>query len=285
MIDTAAAHGRRLLERGFTVAQVVHDYGSICQAVTELAHETHASITADEFRVFNRCLDDAIAGAVTAFTDQREKALTDQNREQLGELAHELRNAIGAATVAFEVVRMGKVGLQGSTADVLGRSLARIATLVDGSLTQIRLESGGAPSLERASMRKLVMESAAYAGMEANTRGLTFHVEAGRQLLTAALANLLQNALKFTAPGSRVSLAVRATDERVVVEVADECGGLPPGEASDLFRPFEQRGADRSGLGLGLSITRKSVEANGGVLQVRNIPGKGCVFFIDLPRA
>jgi signal transduction histidine kinase len=241
-----------------------------------------------------RRLDDAIAGAVTAFTGQREKALTDRNREQLGELAHELRNAIGAATVAFEVVRMGKVGLQGSTADVLGRSLSRIAALVDGSLTHLRLESGGAPSLERVSMRQLVLESAAYAGMEASTRGLTFHVEAGepevevmvdRQLLTAALANLLQNALKFTAPGSRVSLVVRATDERVVVEVADECGGLPPGEAADLFRPFQQRGADRSGLGLGLSITRKSVEANGGLLQVRNIPGQGCVFCIDLPRA
>jgi signal transduction histidine kinase len=294
MVHTAAAHGLRLLERGFTVAQVVHDYGGVCQAVTELAHETHAPITADEFRIFNRCLDDAIAGAVTAFTGQREKALTDRNREQLGELAHELRNAIGAATVAFEVVRMGKVGLQGSTADVLGRSLSRIAALVDGSLTHIRLESGGAPSLERVSMRQLVLESAAYAGMEASTRGLTFHVEAGepdvevmvdRQLLTAALANLLQNALKFTAPGSRVSLVVRATDERVVVEVADECGGLPPGAAADLFRPFQQRGADRSGLGLGLSITRKSVEAHGGLLQVRNIPGLGCVFSIDLPRA
>jgi hypothetical protein len=59
MVHTAAAHGLRLLERGFTVAQVVHDYGGVCQAVTELAHETHAPITADEFRIFNRCLDDS----------------------------------------------------------------------------------------------------------------------------------------------------------------------------------------------------------------------------------
>jgi hypothetical protein len=58
MVHTAAAHGLRLLERGFTVAQVVHDYGGVCQAVTELAHETHAPITADEFRIFNRCLDE-----------------------------------------------------------------------------------------------------------------------------------------------------------------------------------------------------------------------------------
>jgi len=53
---------------------------------------------------------------------------------------------------------------------------------------------------------------------------------------------------------------------------------------AELFRPFEQQGADRSGLGLGLSIVRKSVGANGGEIRVRDLPGTGCVFTIDLPR-
>ena len=70
----------------------------------------------------------------------------------------------------------------------------------------------------------------------------------------------------------------------MLVEVEDECGGLPPGKAGDLFRPFEQRGGDRTGLGLGLSITRKSIEADGGTVRVRDMPGTGCVFTIDLPR-
>jgi hypothetical protein len=147
--------------------------------------------------------------------------------------------------------------------------------------------------MERTPVRELIEESAAAATMEASARGLRLHIDAGdvgidvrvdRPLLAAALANLLQNAFKFTAPQSQVLLAVRATAERVVIEVEDECGGLPPGKAAELFRPFEQRGADRSGLGLGLSITRKSVEANGGKLGVRDMPGKGCVFSIDLPR-
>jgi signal transduction histidine kinase len=293
LVEAAARHGRALLDRGFTVAQVVHDYGGICQAVTELAHETNAPITADEFHTFNRCLDDAIAEAVTAFTRQREQALTDEGRLHLGELAHELRNAVGAATVAFEVMRLGKVGLAGSTADVLSRSLRRISALIDGSLTQVRLESH-APSRERVAMRELIAVSAAAAAMEAHTRGLTLRVHAGdegievrvdRQLFAAALANLLQNAFKFTAPRSCVSLSVTATAERVLIEVEDECGGLPPGVASGLFLPFEQRGADRSGLGLGLAITHKSVAANGGELRVRDLPGKGCVFSIELPRA
>jgi hypothetical protein len=71
----------------------------------------------------------------------------------------------------------------------------------------------------------------------------------------------------------------------VLIDVEDECGGLPPGKAEDLFRPFEQRGADKSGLGLGLSISMKGVRANGGEIRVRNLPGKGCTFTVDLPRA
>jgi hypothetical protein len=70
----------------------------------------------------------------------------------------------------------------------------------------------------------------------------------------------------------------------VQIDVADECGGLPTGKCEELAAACEQRGADRSGLGLGLFITRKAVEASGGVLRVRDVPGTGCVFTIDLPR-
>jgi signal transduction histidine kinase len=64
----------------------------------------------------------------------------------------------------------------------------------------------------------------------------------------------------------------------------DNCGGLPPGNAEKMFTPFTQRSDDRTGMGLGLSIARKSVEADGGTLSVRDLPGKGCIFTIDLPR-
>jgi len=66
--------------------------------------------------------------------------------------------------------------------------------------------------------------------------------------------------------------------------VKDHGGGLPPGKAEQMFLPFTQFGADKSGLGLGLSIARRSVELNDGVLSVRDIPGVGCIFTISLPR-
>jgi signal transduction histidine kinase len=292
LAEGAARHGVALLHRGFTVAQVVHDYGGVCQAVTEIADETDASISPDEFRVFNRCLDDAIAEAVSEYTRQREQSITAEGRERMGELAHELRNAAGAAIVSFEVLRMGKVGLEGSTAGVLSRSLQRLTNLINCSLTEVRLESG-ALTRERVSVRELIEQVAVGSSMEASARGLGFDVtlcEAAvdamvdRQLIAASIANLLQNAFKFTHPGSRVSLRAVATDKSVLIEVEDQCGGLPAGKAAELFRPFEQRGADRTGLGLGLSISRKSVAANGGELRVRDIAGTGCVFTIELPR-
>ena len=71
---------------------------------------------------------------------------------------------------------------------------------------------------------------------------------------------------------------------RILLDVADNCGGLPAGHEEAMFRPFVQSDTDRSGLGLGLSISRRSVEANDGVLSVRDVPGTGCVFTINLPR-
>ena len=110
-------------------------------------------------------------------------------------------------------------------------------------------------------------------------------VTADPQLLASAVTNILNNAFKYTRPGSRVVLRVRTADRRLLIEVEDECGGLPEG-GGELFQPFGQRrGRDRTGLGLGLSIARKAVRAHGGDIVTRNMPGHGCVFTIDLPLA
>src|SRR4029453_18192466 len=80
------------------------------------------------------------------------------------------------------------------------------------------------------------------------------------------------------------SLTAHAAADRIGIYGEDHCGGLPPGAAEDMFLPFKQSGEDRSGLGLGLAICRRSVEANNGVLKVRDVAGSGCVFTIELPR-
>jgi len=289
---TAARHGHDLQRMGLTIGQVVHDYGDVCQSITELAVEQQVQIPAEEFRTLNLCLDDAIAGAVTEFSDQREQSISDEGTERLGALAHEMRNLLNVATLAFEAIKSGHVATGGSTGLVLGRSLRGLRDLVDRSLTDVRLDAG-IGRFELISVPGFIEEIEVGAALHAREREIaltvtsvdpTVTVEGDRQILAALMANLLQNAFKFTTKGGHVSLATRTTSEHVMFDVEDSCGGLPPGKTEDLFRPYEQRGTDRSGVGLGLAICMKAAKAHGGELHARDLPGKGCVFTLQLPR-
>jgi hypothetical protein len=291
--DSAGRHGDELLRLGFTVGQVVHHYGDICQSVTELALERRVAITTAEFRILNQCLDEAIACAVTEYDHGRDQLMSQEGTERVGVFAHELRNLVNTATLSFEALVSGRVGGDASIGALLGRSLSRLRSFVDRSLTNVRLEAG-IEHRERIAVAEFIAEVETSAAMEAGRRGLRLTVghpdgdvavEADRQILSSVVTNLLQNAFKFTRSAGHVSLRTFADAERVVIEVEDECGGLPPGDPRALLRPFEQRSADRTGLGLGLAISHRGVEASGGVFRVRDLPGTGCVFTVDLPRA
>jgi signal transduction histidine kinase len=293
----AVDHGRELQAQGFGVSELVHRYGDVCLAITELAAEFQVPIDLEEFRLLNRCLDEAIADAVTQFARRQNQALVDAEKargtEQAGFLAHEMRNLLNTASMAFDVLRTGKAGIAGSTGAILQRSLAAARTLTNRSLAEIRL-ARGAQQPERFGASAFIDELAATATLEGNARGIGLRVipleaevfiEADRQLLAAVAMNLLQNAFKFTKPASTVVLRVRSTGDSLLLDIEDECGGLAIDSMDDLFRPFEQRGADRTGLGLGLAFSLRAVEANHGRIHVRNVPGKGCVFTVSLPRA
>ena len=210
----ATQHVRVLLARGSAVAQVVHDYGGVCQAITGLAVELGALISAEEFQVLNGFLDDAIADAVTEFSAARDDAAVPREVERLGVLGHEMRNLLSSATLSYQPVVNGSVGIGGSTGAILGRSLRGMGVLLNRSLAEVRLSSG----LYRAEpllLAEVLEEVEVAAALDARARGLelTFlstHygivVEADRQLLIAALSNLIQNAFKFTRAQGLVSL-------------------------------------------------------------------------------
>jgi nitrogen-specific signal transduction histidine kinase len=291
---SAALHGESLLRIGLTVGQVVHDYGSICQSVTELADERNVSITAEDFHTFNRCLDDAIAQAVTSYEHQRDQTISaGPGIVQFGFLAHEMRNLLTTSMLTYDALVRGDVGVGGSTGTLLGRSLRRMRALVDRTLAEVRLEAG-TQQAERVIIAELIQEIEVVATIEANDRDVQLSIDVGaydvavqadHQILVSAVANIVQNAFKFTRPHGHIKVRARTTGERVLIDVEDECGGLPPGQSQDLFRPFEQRGVDKTGMGLGLSISLKGVQASGGEIHVLDRPGVGCMFTIDLPRA
>jgi signal transduction histidine kinase len=293
MDRSAAIRGAMMMDRGYSVAQVVRDYGDICQAVTELATELDAPITSGDFHALNLCLDNGIAEAVTEYVRIRDQSRAAGEVERSGILAHELRNRISAAQMGFQAIRSGRAPTNGSVAAIVTRSLRGLTALINRSFVEVRVDSG-VTRPQRVEVSELLQEASVEGLLEADAHRVSFsvtpvaartQVNADHEVLAGALANLVQNALKFTRPGGHVSLEARVVGTRVEIDVADECGGLPPGKAGELFAAFKQHGSNRKGLGLGLFISRKGVEACGGVLRVKDRPGTGCVFTIDMPLA
>lgn len=298
MDSGATRHGNELLREGYSIEQVVRDYGDLCQAVTELAIEKDAKVSPTEFRTLNRCLDNAIAHAVTEFARQRDQevaAITaSEMNERLGFLAHELRNFLNTAILSFAAIKCGSVAVNGATAAVVDRSLLGLRDLIDRALADVRLTSGMPPALDVVLVDRFIADVQVAGCLEAKARGCDLivapvppglMVRADRQLLYSAVSNLLQNAFKFTHAHSQVRLTAYGKNDRVLIEIQDCCGGLGLGNADDMFAKFTQYDADRSGLGLGLSIARRAVESSGGTLTARDLPGVGCVFTVDLPHA
>ena len=290
---TAGAHGQELQRCGYTLSHVVHAYGSMCQSITELAITKGAPITPVEFKKLNRCLDVAIAGAVTTF--QARSGSADNNREvqQLGFLAHELRNALTTVNVSLRLIKNGVVGFGGSTGQVLDRGLKHIQELIDRSLTEVRLRVDPKVHAEPAFLRQLVDQIAVTAEVDAQAKKQrlqidvdpTLVVEADPYLLYSALSNIIQNAIKYTQAGGHIHVRGTLDGERAIIEVEDQCGGLRTNVPSDLFKPFEQQHKDRDGIGLGLAIANRAITLNEGTIEVQNLPGTGCIFRITLPHA
>ena len=207
---------------------------------------------------------------------------------RLGEFAHELRNALATAVIAFRLIQEGKARLDGPTATIVMRCHQRMEDLMSQTITGVRLRSGAALRRERILVATLLRDvvAATFPGPDVALSiddSDPIEIEVDVAILSSALYNLVQNAVKFTKSGGQVTLRARGGGERVVVEVEDRCGGLPPGQTDDLFRPFVQGTTRRGGVGLGLDIAREAVEAHGGRLWARDLPGVGCIFSLELP--
>lgn len=294
---SAAQHGKDLLNLGLSIDQVVHDYGDLCQAITDLAVERDAPFEVDEFRTLNRCLDNAISDAVTEFSYQRDAVAAnlsaDESNKRIGIFAHELRNLLGTASLAFSAAKIGNLSLGGATGSVLERSLANLERLIADSIDDVKNFCKSGSILESFSLAKFVNELYEVGALSSRTYGCGFHVpqvdpslalNGARDLLLAAVSNLVQNAFKFTKPGTEVTLSAYSTGDKILMDIEDHCGGLSAEVISTMFLPFAQHATDRRGMGLGLTIASKNVAANNGTITVHNLPGKGCVFRVSLPR-
>jgi signal transduction histidine kinase len=291
---SAGQFGLELLRLGYTLSHTVHVYGSLCQSITSLATKLNDRMTSEEFQSLNRCLDVAIASAVTEYQRLRDTQVKELEIQRCGFCAHELRNALSAANMSFQLIKSGVVGISGSTGQILEKNLLLLEKFIGRSMTEVKLGHAKIEiSSQQTNLLLLVDSILITAGIEAKAKGQhidlqispSLNIEVDPQFLHSALSNLIQNAIKYSHADSKIQIRAAVAENNVHIEVEDECGGLAPNAEVDLFKPFEQQNQNRTGLGLGLNIARRAVELHGGTLGVRNLPGRGCVFTISLPRA
>jgi signal transduction histidine kinase len=292
MSANAEEHGEQRFGLGFDVAEVVREYGMLHECILQIAGEAGLVINPREHDLVVKWLNAGIADAVGEYVKQRDLELQRQSSEHLGFIAHELRNPLGTMKLAFQRLRRTELG-ESRTVEMMERGLKRIGDMIDGALSQASLRMGVIPRPAPVALRTFLHELESDAAIEAKEKGIQIVVlapedllvEADPRLLRSAISNLLHNALKFSHEGTKVVLSAARSEGRLTIEVTDGCGGLPPGKAEELFDPLVQRGDNRTGFGLGLGIALQAAEAHNGTIKVRDLPGQGCTFTVDLPSA
>jgi signal transduction histidine kinase len=290
---TAAIHGLQRFNFGFSLDEVVHEYGVLRDCIVEVAREHKKDLTPEEHDILARCLETGVAEAVQRYSSEREAKQHRQAQEHFAFLAHELRNPLAAARYAVALLRERP---DANAVRIAETSLSRLGEMIDRVIVEARIETvrtGTVPlQLQGVALAPLLQEILHEVQPQADFRKIRFLVqcptdaalEGDRRLLRSAIENLVRNAVKFTHDGTEIAVRVTSSEGRFGIEVEDRCGGLPQGRAELLFLPYAQMAEDRSGFGLGLAIARQAVEAHGGSLMANDLPGRGCVFLLTLPR-
>jgi signal transduction histidine kinase len=289
---SAATHGKGRLRLGFSLDAVVREYGALRNAIVETALEAHVELGPREMQLIFEHTIEGIAQAVLQYSRERDAEVQRQANEHFAFVAHELRNPLAAAVASFERLAQFEP-VQGSARALgaLGRGLARLSELIGQSLDVARVSSGIDLRPEPTTLVALLEGVASESRFEAEEKGvkLSLSIEKDRQLqldvrlIRSALDNLVRNAVKFTHPEGTVAIRGSVSNGRVAVEVEDCCGGLPPGKVEEAFAPFVRLENRGGGFGLGLAIAKQAVDAHGGAIRIQNLPGKGCVFVLEVP--
>ena len=225
---------------------------------------------------------------------ERIEALVTGQRRLLGDVSHELRSPLSRLMVALSLVKQGPTEEAAENLDRIALEARRLDTLIGQLLTLTRIDSGadrGAPA--RFDLANLVQEVAADADFEARAshRRMTVlasdacKLEGFEELLRSAVENVVRNAVRHTAEGTAVEIALRCHDAHATLTVRDHGPGVPEAMVSEIFLPFRRVANDHSGAGLGLAIAERAVSVHHGTILARNAPEGGLIVELNLPAA
>lgn len=291
--SASAEHGVQRLRAGFDLAEVVHEYELLTECILDEVEAVGRSISTQAFRRVLRLLDQGRADAVSSYVARRDDELHRAHSQHVAFIAHELRTPMMSALMAVAALRNDARSEDEWALTMLTRNLTTLRELLDQVLIADRLTGSIQLARDSLDLRALLEEVCADVRLFAKRRQVEVMVTAteglpiqgDRRLLRSALGNLIGNAVKFTHEGNTVEVRAAHREDAIRIEVEDQCGGLPAGDPQELFAPFVQRGMDKTGFGLGLAIVKQAAEAHGGKVSVHNLPGKGCVFSLELPCA
>lgn len=255
-----------------------------------------------KFPVFDDSGEVVAVGAIHVDLFQR-NAVERLKSEFMAMVNHELRTPLTAIQGALKMIKTGVVGDVPETVtamlEIANRNAERMNDLVSDLLDLSTIQAGKLSlSMATFALDELVERVTGDLAPMAHRHNIEFTVKAGdgpmivngdTARLSQVVTNLLSNAVRFSAPGSRVTVHVERNVAMIRVAVEDEGEGVPDDFAGDLFAPFSQ--ADSSdtrksgGTGLGLSISRAIVELHGGMIGYRSKQGVGSTFYFELPAA
>ena len=290
--STAGKHGVQRFRLGFDLDGVVREYAVLERCIIEIAKREGVPVSAEEYAVLSESICQGIADAVTQYSRQRDAELRRQANEHFAFVAHELRNPLSSAQFALKLMKARELLPSDSLSELLERNLTRTRELIEASLNLARKSEEIELRPDHFRVGDLVGEAVGESDIASQDKQIEIDVlpfddveiEADHRLVHSALSNVISNAVKFTKSGGTIRVRCLAAADKITIDVSDSCGGIPEGAMEKIFAPFVQAGADRTGFGLGLAIARQGVEAHGGSLRVRNHPGEGCTFTIELPK-
>jgi two-component system phosphate regulon sensor histidine kinase PhoR len=242
---------------------------------------------------------DEISSVLLLFQDLTElRNLQTTRRELIGNISHEFRTPLTGIKVMVETLRDGAVDDKEAARDFLTRiddDVERLTQIV-AELTELsRIETGEAElRLEPVNLNILVEEVITQLGPQVKRQQLTADtkidtslptVQADKRRIRQTIVNLIHNAIKFTDPGGKITVATKVHGDSVIVDISDTGIGIAKSDLPHVFERFYKGDRARSGggAGMGLAIAKHVVEAHGGSIRVQSEEGKGSTFSFSLP--
>jgi signal transduction histidine kinase len=289
--DIAREHALTRVRLGFDVAQLVHEIVTLRRLTAQVLRD-EGLLSVPAIEIVTEIIDAAMTASLQSYVDFRDYAARRVEAEHIGFLTHDLKNPLGVAIMASEqLCDQAPSQEQRKLCEMIDRSLARLRRMIDEVLLTERLQAGAAELRPiEFTLQELFEDSLASFERRAQEKHIGLDVEfdpatelrADPNLTLSAVENLLDNAIKYTDAGT-VTLRVEDHPDEVVFHVRDQCGGLSREQLEVIFEPFKRAHQTKPGSGLGLSITRRATEAQGGTIHAESGPA-GCHFWFTLPK-